>query len=87
MPPPTFGVDTEPKEGATRMAYIARAACGHIVIASADTRPSSLQDFIAMGVHGLLVERVPSQQVRDEFAQQGDGCYVCQPPDQLEAFA
>jgi len=75
-----FGQDLPPSDKGEPMAYIARAACGHIVIAQADRRPSSLQDFLALGVAGLLVERVPSQQVRDEGFQE---CSVCQPPEQM----
>jgi hypothetical protein len=76
-----FGVDDPPKEpNAEPMAYIGRAACGHIVIAQADRRASSLHDFLAMGVAGLMVERVPSQVIRDEA---GESCHVCIPPDQL----
>lgn len=61
-----FGVDEPPKDAAERMAYVARASCGHIVIAQADSRADSLTAFVGYGLAGLQLERIPSQQVRDE---------------------
>lgn len=75
---PIFGVTEPPPESKERMAYIARADCGHIVIAQADSRADSLQRFLAEGLSGLTVERVPSQQVRDE------GVCECPRPRQAE---
>ena len=63
---PVFGVTEPPKDTGERMAYIARGACGHIQVVQADSRRASLQDFIGYVVLGMTVERVPSQQVRDE---------------------
>lgn len=74
----TFGVDAPPADSKERMAYIARAGCGHIVAAQADSRPSALSDFISYGLTGLALERVPSQQVRDE------GFCQCPKPQQTE---
>jgi hypothetical protein len=75
-----FGVDDAPKEAGERMAYIARAGCGHIVVAQADTMRDSLSRFLAAGVAGLTCERVLSQQVRDE------GFCDCPRATQLGAF-
>ena len=61
-----FGVDDPPPQSAERMAYVARAGCGHIVIAQADSRPGALADFVSHLTVGLTIERVPSQLVRDE---------------------
>lgn len=80
MSPLVFGRDDPPPESSDRMAYVARAACGHIVIAQADTRPTSLQEFIGYGLAGLTVERIPAAQVREE----GFGnCDRCRPPEQI----
>jgi hypothetical protein len=76
-----FGVDEPPKEAGERMAYVARAGCGHIVVAQADSARDSLSRFLAAGVAGLTCERVPSQQVRDE------GFCECPRATQLGAFA
>lgn len=74
---PVFGVTLPPKEDGVRMAYIARRPlCGHIVIAQADTRRESLQEFVSYIVLGMNVERVPSEQVRDE------GFCDCPKPEQ-----
>lgn len=75
-----FGVDDPPKETGERMAYIAHAACGHIVVAQADTMRDSLARFLSAGVAGLTCERVPSQLVRDE------GFCKCPKPTQIGAF-
>lgn len=76
MTRPVFGVDEPPAESKERMAYIARAGCGHIVAAQADSRAGSLTDFVAMGLTGLSLDRVPSQIVRDE------GFCPCPKPEQ-----
>ena len=75
-----FGVDEPPKEAGERMAYVARAGCGHIVVAQADTMRDSLSRFLAAGVAGLTCERIPSQIVRDE------GFCECPRPVQMGAF-
>jgi hypothetical protein len=72
-----FGVDEPPAESKERMAYIARAACGHIVIAQADSRAGSLTEFVSYGLAGLTLDRVPAQQVRDE------GFCECPRPQQV----
>lgn len=66
MARPVFGQDPPPATAGERMAYVARGACGHIVIAQADSRSSSLTEFVAMGLTGLTLERIPSAQVRSE---------------------
>ena len=79
QPRPVFGETEPPPISKERMCYVARAACGHIVIAQADSRPSSLTDFVAEGVSGLTLDRIPSQQVRDE------GFCTCPRPVQTDA--
>lgn len=75
-----FGVDVPPPEvKGERMAYIARAGCGHIVIAQADSRPSSLTEFVAFGLAGLTLDRVTSESVRAE------GFCTCPKPEQIGA--
>jgi hypothetical protein len=76
-----FGQDPPPPASKVPMAYIARAACGHIVIATTDSRASSLADFVAEGLAGLMLERVPVADVKAE------GLCPCPKPEQLGAFA
>lgn len=66
-----FGRDVAPDGDPIRMAYIARAKCGHIVIAQADSRQNAQADFLDMVRETLLdgpitLERVPSEDVRAE---------------------
>lgn len=80
MSRPVFGVDAPPPESKERMAYIARRPlCGHIIIAQADTRSESLQEFVSYLTLGMTIERVPSQLVRDE------GFCPCPKPEQIGA--
>lgn len=76
MTRPVFGETEPPPVSKERMAYIARAGCGHIVIAQADSRPGALGDFVSYIAPGMTLERVPSQQVRDE------GFCPCPKPEQ-----
>lgn len=73
-----FGVDVAPEIKGETMAYIARGACGHIVVVQTDTRRESLTDFVAAGLDGLTLERVAIQQVHDE------GICGCPKPEQTE---
>lgn len=75
-----FGVDLAPEGSSDRTAYVARAACGHVRALVIDGRPGAVEEFLAMGVAGLQLERIPI-----ELAKAGIGeCEICEPPEQTE---
>lgn len=78
---PVFGITPPPPAAEERMAYVARRpSCGHIVIAQADSRRESLQDFVSYGLAGFTLERIPSAQVREE------GMCACPQPEQVRGL-
>ena len=78
-----FGRDEPPIDAGERMAYIARAGCGHIRVIQVDTGPKAVDDFVASGVAGLTLERIP---VKAALLEGIEDCDRCSLPKQTEAF-
>jgi len=73
-PPPAM------RRGEVRFAYIGRhRRCGHIRVLQTDSGVRSVDDFVRMGVGGLLLERVPLQRALHEGIGE---CGQCKPPVQ-----
>lgn len=63
------------------MAYTARhPRCGHVRAVSVDRRNGSLDDFIALGLAGLLLSREPVEAANADLIE----CDVCRVPEQDE---
>ena len=73
-PPPVIS------RGEARFAYIGRhRRCGHIRVLQTDRGARSVDDFIRLGVAGLLLERVPLERALHEGIGE---CGLCRPPVQ-----